>query len=180
MPGEYCITVGCGRRALSAVFKLCGRCWKTKEGIHIDRPPEPVYQPFLPVLNPRTNRKKIPDPGIPTLPGMVAEVNYDYRAIPDEGEPYDWHKARHLTWNEASQIIRSFLQANHGWTVIEVARRYNLRTEQVKKILNVDASFPNGRQFAATTYDKETGELIIEDFGHFTKRKYARDKGKHR
>ena len=29
----YCATDGCGRRALSAVFKLCGRCWRKQQGI---------------------------------------------------------------------------------------------------------------------------------------------------
>ena len=137
----YCKN-GCGRRAVSAIWKLCHPCFKKSDsGKLVDRPP-PIVTPPPSLPKPLPQRRKRRDSGPPRMPipikPNVRLGPYDSKAPPKEvGIPYDWHNEKHLTLKEVYQILHGAWGSNSGWTVAELAHRYHLHPSQVKTMLNL-------------------------------------------
>ena len=111
----------------------------------MERPPEPipvVLPPHLPMPKLKQSKHR----ALPTKPG-VREEKYVYNTIPEEGFPYDWRTNKELTDNEAAQMIRAIWQGGKQggahWDTIGLARRFNLRPMQVRKILELADNIPD-------------------------------------
>ena len=137
---------GCGRQAVSKRWKMCGICWKEQEAGYVERPPEPapVVLPPQQVELKQGKPRKSSNRQIPYKTGYTAQP-YIYNKAPEEGTPYDWRTGKELSPNEASQKIRGIWQGSERgephWSIHELARRFNLKFNQVRTILGLTTDF---------------------------------------